>query len=326
MPADPIVFFERPYPSANMVLVRGERPVLVDTGFGSDLPETQRLLREAGTSPEALCLVVNTHYHCDHVGGNSGLQRRYEVPVAAHRWDAGLVNRRDREACGVEWLDQPMEPYRVDRALSDGDEIDAGGVILEVMHTPGHTLGHVSLHAPEERVLILGDALHADDVAWINPFREGVGAIQRAVESLDRLANLGNIRAYSGHGAEIKDLQNAIDAGRRRYEKWLVEPEKVYWHACKRIVIYALMIYDGFEERELAPYLLGCPWFRDYARHGFGTEPEDFVGPLVDEILRSGAAGWSEGRFVAHPPHKVPRPGWPSGPTRPKDWPKLQFD
>ncbi|QIN80775.1 MBL fold metallo-hydrolase [Rubrobacter marinus] len=304
-----------------MVLVRGEYPILLDSGYGSDLPETEDLLKRAGTPPESLSLVVNSHYHCDHAGGNSGLQRDHGVPVAAHRWEAELVNRRDREACGVEWLDQPIEPYRVERPLSDGHELDAGPVVLQVIETPGHTLGHVSLYAPEEATLLLGDAVHGDDVAWLNPFREGVGAAHRALESLDRLSTLRARRTFSGHGAEITDLPAAIDAGRRRYEKWLEEPERSYWHACKRIFGYALMIHGGQDEDEVSPYLLRCPWFQDYARHGFGTEPETFVEPLVAEMLRSKAAGWSGGRLVALPPHNQPPPGWPSGPTRPRDWP-----
>jgi hydroxyacylglutathione hydrolase len=315
------VFFERAYPSANMVLVRGERPVLVDPGYGADLPATERLLEGAGTPPENLNLIFNSHFHCDHAGANSGLQRRYGVPVAAHRWEAELVNRRDREACGAEWLDQPVEPYEVDRALSEGDEIDAGGITLRVLHTPGHTLGHVSLWAPEEGVLILGDAVHGDDVSWINPFREGVGGIVRALETLDRLSELPVRRAYSGHGPMIEDLADALSAAKRRYERWLDEPEKAYWHACKRIFAYALMVYGGMTERELRAYLLRCPWFDDYARHGFGVEPEEFLQPLLAEMLRSKAAAWREGRLVALGRHNPPPPGWSSGPVRPKDWP-----
>ena len=130
--------------------------------------------------------MVNTHYHSDHVGGNAGLQGTYGVPVAAHRWEAEVVNRRDPEACSAEWLDQPVEPYWVDLSLSEGDEIDAGNVRLRVLHTPGYTLGYISLWEPKERVLILGDAAHADDVGWINPYREGTGAIERAAESVGR--------------------------------------------------------------------------------------------------------------------------------------------
>ena len=225
-----------------------------------------------------------------------------------------------------------MEPHEVDRALSEGDEIDAGGITLRVLHTPGHTLGHVSLWAPEEGVLILGDAVHGDDVSWINPFREGVGGIVRALETLDRLSELPVRRAYSGHGPMIEDLADALSAAKRRYERWLDEPEKAYWHACKRIFAYALMVYGGMTERELRAYLLRCPWFDDYARHGFGVELEEFLQPLLAEMLRSKAAAWRERRLVASAattPHRRAGPRDPSdlrtGP-RLEDLGKLRLD
>jgi len=90
----------------------------VDAGYGSDLARTEGLLAERGIGPADLSLVVNTH-HSDHVGGNAGLQGRHGAPVA-HRWEAEMVNRRDPEACSARWLNQPVEPYRVDVTLSEG--------------------------------------------------------------------------------------------------------------------------------------------------------------------------------------------------------------
>jgi glyoxylase-like metal-dependent hydrolase (beta-lactamase superfamily II) len=315
------VFIERPFPSANMALVRGEQPVLVDSGFGGDLAETERLLRAAGCPPRRLALLVNTHYHADHVGGHGGLQRRYGVPVAAHHWEAMGVNGRDPEACAARWQDQPVEPYRVDRPLADGDEVDAGGVALRVVHVPGHTLGHIALYAPADGLLVCGDALQRDDVAWLTPFREGVGALHRALDSLDRLAALRARRPSRDTGGAIDDSPAALDAARRRYESWLGPPETLAWHACKRIFAYALMIRGGLPEAEVAPYLLACPWFGDYSRHCFAAAPEDMVRPLLAEMVRSGAAGWRAGRLVALAPHTPPAPEWPRGPARPDTWP-----
>lgn len=152
-----IIFFERKFPSANMVLIKDELPILIDTGFGSDVKETEQLLKEAGVSPEELHLIVNTHYHSDHVGGNFHFQKNYGVRIAAHKWEAELINSCNPEACSAEWLDQPVEPYRVDKKLSDNDEIHTGSRTFKVLHTPGHTLGHISLYEPEEEVLICGD-------------------------------------------------------------------------------------------------------------------------------------------------------------------------
>lgn len=314
--------FQRPFPSANMALIGGPRPVLFDTGFGSDLPATERLLRDAGTPPERLALLVNSHYHSDHAGGNGGLQARYGLPIAAFRWEAALVNRRHPEACTAVWLDQPVAPYTVERPLADGDTIDTGAVELVVLHTPGHTQGHCSLFAPEERVLLGGDVFHANDVAWLNPFREGVAALETMLDTLDRLAALRPRWACSGHGPVITDPLAALDAARRRYEQWRQAPDKVAWHACKRIFAYALMLRDGLPEADVSGYLLGCPWFHDYSRHVFGVAPADFVAPLLAEMLRSGAAGWRAGRLVALTPHHAPPPGWFRGPGRPGDWPR----
>ena len=318
-------FFQRTFPSGNMVLVQGTRPVLVDTGLGSDIAETERLLSEAGTPPERLALAVNTHYHCDHVGGNYVLRGRYGVPIAAHRWDAALVNARDRDACSADWLNQPVEPYQVDRPLSEGDVIDAGGVALQVLHTPGHTLGHLCLYEPDDQVLLCGDVVHGDDVAWLNVFREGAGALQRAAETLDRLARLPLRRACSGHGPAMEQPLAAIDAARRRYERWQADPAKLAWHALKRLFTYALMLTDGLREDEIAPYLTACPWFADYSRWGFATEPASFVRPLVEEIVRSRAAAWRDGRLEALAPYHPPPHGWPSAPARPREWPPSQL-
>lgn len=295
--------------------------MLVDSGFGGDIAETEYLIRESGVPPEEVTLIVNSHYHCDHAGGNGPFQARHGTRIAAHRWEAGMVNRRDREACSAIWLDQPIEPYTVARPLSDGDRIDAGGVLLEAIETPGHTLGHLSFYAPEQRVLLCGDALHADDVAWVGPFREGVGAIERAMESIRRLVSLKVEWACSGHGPATTEFQAVASRALARYEGWLDDPEKAAWHACKRIFAYALMLENGMDEAEIEAYLLNAPWLRDYARHVFATEPEDFVDPLITEMIRSHAADWSADRLIARAPFNPPPPGWPRNASRPTDWP-----
>jgi hypothetical protein len=88
-------------------------------------------------------------------------------------------------------------------------------------------------------------------------------------------------RAYSGHGPEIEDFGAAVAAARSRYTKWLEDLEKSAWLGCKRIFAYALIISEDLSAEEVRPYLLGCPWFADYSRHGFGIEPEDLVEPLT---------------------------------------------
>ncbi len=172
----------------------------------------------------------------------------------------GMLNSGDSETCSAEWLDQPVEPYQVDRKISDNDEIKTGSD-LEVLHTPGHTLGHISLYEPEEEVLICGDLFHKNDIGWLNIFREGVSSIQLSIESLDRLSMLRIGQAYSGHGPQMENPLAAIDAARRRFEKWFTMPEKISWHACKRIFSFTLIINNGLAKEKIDNYLLSCGWF-----------------------------------------------------------------
>ncbi len=318
-----LVFGERRFPSGNVVLARGPRPWLIDSGFGAEARATEAWLHAAGTPPEALAGVANTHYHSDHVGGNHWFQTRYGLPVAASAHDATLVNRRDPAACAAVWLDQPIEPYQVGQVLVPGDVLDTGLVRLEVVAAGGHTRGQVCFYAPTDRVLIAGDALHAHDVPWINRHGEGVHALEQALATLDRLAGLGARLAVSGHGGPIADVAGAIARAQRRYTRWLQDPEALAWHAVKRIFAYALMLRGGIPEAHVAPYLLARGWFQDYSRDPFGTAPEAFVAAFLAEMVRSGAAAWRAGRLVARTPYNPLPPGWAPAATRPAAWPSV---
>ncbi|MDJ0757276.1 MAG: MBL fold metallo-hydrolase [Ardenticatenaceae bacterium] len=316
---DWIHFWQRPFPSGNVVLLKTTRPVLIDSGYGSDVEGLVAWLVQTGTQPAALQWLINTHYHSDHVGGNHFLQTRYQVPIAAHRWEADMINQGDREACGAEYLDQPVEPYQVDRPLLDGDILDLGDRELGVIHTPGHTLGHISLYLPEEKILICGDAVQARDVAWINPYREGAGALARMMLTLQQLADLDVKIALSGHGEIIVDWPAAVQRALRRYEKWQQEPEKVGWHACKRIFAYKLMITNGLPIKEAPDYLLQQAWFMDFSRHLFGVPPADFIDPFMTEMARSGAARIDRGKLVAGGSYTKPSGRWAASRARPYD-------
>lgn len=317
-----LIFWQRPFPSANTLLIKDEKSVLVDSGSGLDAAATIQWLDAVMSPPERLWLLINTHYHTDHVGGNFRLQARSHVPVAAHRWEGQLINRRDPEACSALYLRQPVEPYRVDVMLEGGEELVLGKRVLRVLHTPGHTLGHISLYLPQDKILICGDAVHHDDVAWINPFREGVGALERAMQSLERLAQLDVRLALSGHGPMFLAPREAIDRARRRYEQWIEHPEKAGWHACKRIFAYALMLNDGLERERVTEYLLSCPWFVDYSQHIFKTQPTAFVQPFLEEMHRSRGIRWDNERLVATTAYTGPTEEWASPWRQPDQWPR----
>ena len=153
--------------TVNMYLIVGwERAALIDTGMGigNVLHETQKITALP-------CPVLNTHFHWDHTGGNARFTDR-----AIHELEAELVV----EEQDVSDLHQPLQSpsaqavlppgfdpatYRIPaqpatRLLHDNDVIDLGGHELRVIHTPGHSPGHVSYFDEASRLLFTGDTAY----------------------------------------------------------------------------------------------------------------------------------------------------------------------
>ncbi len=99
-----VTWEQRPFPDANLLFLPGRDPVLVDSGFVGHADRTADWVH-ARTGQ--LTLVVNTHWHCDHVGGN-GLLQAEGAGIAAAITDADAVGRRDPGCCQAEYLDQPV--------------------------------------------------------------------------------------------------------------------------------------------------------------------------------------------------------------------------
>ncbi len=298
------IFLQQLYPSANSVLLPGPRPVLVDSGFGAAVPMLLDRLAADGIELRSL-RVINTHWHSDHVGGNQALQQRGATILAEHS-EAARVNARASDANQATWLQQDVAPYTVDEPVRDGTIIDTGAGRWTVMATPGHTDGHISLVG--EGVLVIGDAMHGADIGWLNPYGEAADSLDRAADTIERLARVPARIGYSGHGAAITDLPSAIERARRRIASWRAEPARIPWHACKRIFSHMLMLTDGLTEPEIGPALLDAPWFRDHARLAFGLDPAAFVTPLVTESVRADAATWRDGRLIATAPYQPSSP------------------
>ncbi len=112
------------------------------------------------------------------------------MPIAASVTEGSRVNAGDPESFGSAWLDQPVDPFHVDRLVEPGEMLDTGVVRLRVVPAAGHSLGQIALFEDRSRVLIAGDAILASDVAWINPFLDGGAALEVAIATLERIGLL----------------------------------------------------------------------------------------------------------------------------------------
>lgn len=285
-------FFQRPYPSANTILLTGPRPVLVDTGAVSDIPALLAWLDAQRTPAANLALTVNTHWHVDHSGGNLALQR-IGIPLAAAAPDAAALAAHHPDFARAHWLHQPAAPYQADRALHPGDTLDTGTRRWTVLALPGHTATQIGLWDPCGRIIVGGDALHDADIGWLDTEADPQ-ALDHAAATLDHIEALAPGIVLSGHGPAIHDVPTALHRARRRLHGFRTQPDRMAWHACKRIFTHALIMTGGLPRDAVASYLDACPWFHDHARRAFGVAPDTFRPMLLDEMVRSGAAGWAD--------------------------------
>ena len=149
------------------LLVGDESALLFDTGLG--IGNMRQLVSELTTLE---ILVVNSHTHYDHIGGNYQFQSIYGVnsdySVAN---TAGRTHEEVEEFVSNGWIWKPVpdgfskadyaiEPFAFTRFLSDGETIDIGGRVLEVVVTPGHAPDALCLLDREHRLLFVGDTFY----------------------------------------------------------------------------------------------------------------------------------------------------------------------
>jgi hydroxyacylglutathione hydrolase len=134
-------------------------------------------------------LIVITHGHWDHIADADALRRQYDVPLLVHAEDRPKI---EHPTYG------DIEGFSPDRIIAEGDQVQLGDVVFEVLHTPGHSPGQISLYNATEKVMLGGDTL----------FPGGYGTIEisdasaeTTVETIRRLLELpDDTVVYPGHG------------------------------------------------------------------------------------------------------------------------------
>jgi len=166
----------------------GHSAVLIDTGYPGQLPQIREAIENEGVPFSKLGTVILTHQDIDHVGSAAGIvsELKGKCTVLAHEEEAGYVEGKETPVKLVQLEDRleslndkmkfvyekmkqgfKFSAVHVDRTLADGEELPFCGGI-EVIHTPGHTPGHICLYLKHQKVLISGDMLRGTGGMLLN--------------------------------------------------------------------------------------------------------------------------------------------------------------
>jgi glyoxylase-like metal-dependent hydrolase (beta-lactamase superfamily II) len=184
------------------LLVATDRITLVDTGLPGSEETIFATLEGLGRSREEIKIVLLTHADHDHVGALPAIVEATGAKVYVPEGEADIVEGRTPSRAG-----DILPALPVERRLHDGETLSPHGGI-QVVATPGHTLGHVAYYLPREGVLIAGDCVNnVEGLAGSMP--QYTTDAEQARAAVRRIAELRPGTICFGHGPSI--VGNAAD-------------------------------------------------------------------------------------------------------------------
>jgi glyoxylase-like metal-dependent hydrolase (beta-lactamase superfamily II) len=215
-------------PNVYLVANRGQG-IMIDSGFPNEESSRERLDYLKGLGEIRLDYIVLTHHHIDHSGGAHRLREATGARITMHPLEAQLLlEAAERVSAGESAEEQRLrrEAAKVtaDLTVGDGDALPAGSLTLRVVHTPGHSAGHICLFLEEERVLFSGDNVLGIGTTAIAP--PPSGDMAQYLDSLRRMKALDAVIICPGHGPIVQQpnrkIQELIDHRRERDEQVLL--------------------------------------------------------------------------------------------------------
>ncbi len=294
---DNLFFIERGFLNGNHFAFRGEAPVLIDTAYAADFEETERLISGLGIRISDIRLIISSHSHCDHIGGNRKIQEMSGCDIAMHEVGRHFMEVRDDWSTWWRYFNQEADFFHCTRTLADGGSIAVGPHEFEVIYTPGHASDGVVLYNRKEKLLLSSDALWESDIPVMTPRVEGSRTLFLVRESLEKLASLDVRVVYPGHGKPFTDVKSAIAVSVEKVERRMAQPDLVGADLLKKIIVYTLLMHKSIPEKRFFPLLMDTYWFKETVTLYFNGEFLAKYLEITENFLKRGILKRENGRL-----------------------------
>ncbi len=287
-----VTVFERGWLSSNNILIQGAQScVLIDSGYHTHAPQTLALVASA-LQGRPLDLLVNTHLHSDHCGGNAALQGAYPaLKTRIPPGHAAQVRQWDAYALSYTPSGQHCPQFGFDSVLQPGTEVQLGDGLWQVHAAPGHDPHSLVLFEPVSRTLVSADALWERGFGVVFPAFDGAQAFDEVAATLDLIEALQPVTVIPGHGAPFSAVGESIAFARQRLAGFVADPIKHHRYAAKALFKFKLLEEQRMERTALTQWAQAAPLFAAlFSTHFAGRSVEQVVDLLVADLVRSGAA------------------------------------
>lgn len=292
-----LFFVERGYLNGNHFVYRNEEPILIDTAYKSDFETTERIVTGLGVDLDRVRLIINTHCHCDHIGGNRIIQEKSGCDVAIHRIGKYFIDTKDDWSTWWRYYAQEADFFTCTRALEDGDTFRLGPHEFRVIHTPGHSADGIVLYNSQAKMLLSSDTVWENDLAAMTIRVEGSSAIFALLESLEKLRSLDVRVVYPGHGRPFAGLTAAIGKTVRRLKQYLEDKTKIGDDLLKKLTVYTLMMKRSVDAETFFDYLSLTPWFVETIDLYFDGDYRKKYDDVMKRLSKRGVVKYEKGRL-----------------------------
>jgi glyoxylase-like metal-dependent hydrolase (beta-lactamase superfamily II) len=283
--------FERGWLSANNILLQdSESAVLIDSGYVSHEAQTLALVKRAlGTKP--LDLLLNTHLHSDHCGGNHALQQTYpDLQTWIPPGHSIAVSAWDQDALTYKATGQNCSQFRFNSLLTPGSSIMLAGQNWEVHAAPGHDPHAIILFQPTQKILISADALWEFGFGVVFPELEGIAAFHDVANTLDLIESLQPVYVIPGHGSPFSDVARALAFARQKLEGFVNFPLKHLRYGAKVLVKFKLLEWRSIKKSEFITWAKSCLYLLSLHRSQAATQPfNDWLDMILAELIKNNA-------------------------------------
>ena len=284
--------FERGWLSANNILfTNNSETLMVDSGYCTHSAQTLSLVKAVlGSRP--LDVLVNTHLHSDHCGGNSALQLRY--PAMATLIPPGQAAQvRDWDAAALSYLPtgQLCAKFQFNKTLQPGTCIQFGNVSWEIHAAGGHDPNAVIFFEPVAKLLISADALWENGFGVVFPELEGETAFSDVGATLDLIERLSPLIVVPGHGRIFHYSPDAMQRSRQRLNAFIKNPPRHAHHAAKVLLKFKLLEVQRLDFEKFVQWCVNTPYLLLIHAKFFGdTAAPVWITNLCDELIKAGVA------------------------------------
>jgi len=233
-----IDWFPQPFPPNVHLIMDGGEGALIDAGFPDDESFNTRMEWLRSVPDLKLKYIVITHHHFDHSAGAAKLRDATGAKIVMHEVEEPILQRSATQEIpsdmdvpkeAKEWVERTAQWRKeaaeagADELVSDNDTLSIGGLTLRMVHSPGHTAGHISPFLEQGKVLFAGDNVLGMGTTVVPPPPHG--DMFDYIASLKKMQSLEAELMCCGHGPVVREpnrkLQELIDHRGEREEQIL---------------------------------------------------------------------------------------------------------